>query len=291
MQPLKLTIENITKEFTNKVALSDFSAELTEGVYGLIGPNGSGKTTLMRIMADIMKPTEGRILANGRDIAEIGDEYRDMLGYLPQNFGFYKNFSATKFLLYISALKGIEKRYAEKKVDELLKIVNLSDDSDRKVGSFSGGMKQRLGIAQALLNDPKVLILDEPTSGLDPRERIRFRNMISEISGERVVILSTHIVSDIEYIAKEVMLIKDGQLIKKDLPDHILKEMEGRVWSALVPEHVLSDIQDKCQIGNVIRRIDGIEIRIVSDEKPLSNAVMESPRLEDMYLYYFDEEE
>lgn len=288
---LRLAIENITKEFTNKIALDEFSAELTEGVYGLIGPNGSGKTTLMRIMADIMKPTRGRILLNGMDIAEMGDGYREILGYLPQNFGFYKSFTARRFLLYISALKGIEKWSACKRIETLLDMVNLSDDSESRIGSFSGGMRQRLGIAQALLNDPKVLILDEPTSGLDPKERIRFRNMISEISGERIVILSTHIVSDVEYIAKEVMLIKEGRLLKKDLPESILKEMDGRVWSALVSGDVLHDLQAEYRIGNIIRRREGMEIRIVSDDKPMPNAVPEQPRLEDMYLYYFDEEE
>lgn len=285
-----LTIDNITKEYKDVVAVDNFYAELNEGVYGLLGPNGSGKTTLMRIMADILKPTEGIILYDGCDISSIGDDYRGVLGYLPQNFGFYKNFSAWMFLMYIASLKGIDKSQAKKRVNELLDIVNLSDDRDRKVGTFSGGMKQRLGIAQALLNDPKVLILDEPTSGLDPRERIRFRNMISQISGDRIVILSTHIVSDIEYIAKEVMLIKNGQLVKKDMPDNILNEMSGRVWSAMVPEDALLKLQEKYRIGNIIRRIDGIEVRIISDEKPLLNSVPESPRLEDMYLYYFDEE-
>jgi ABC-2 type transport system ATP-binding protein len=287
--PLRLTIENVTKEFRGHYAVRNFETELTEGVYGLIGPNGSGKTTLMRIMTDILKPTRGRILVNGQDIGILGDKYRDMLGYLPQDFGVYKNFCAKRFLLYIASLKGLDKNAAEHKVEETLKLVNLWDERDKKLGKFSGGMKRRLGIAQALLNDPKVLILDEPTAGLDPKERIRFRNIISEISGNRVVVLSTHIVSDIEFIAKEVILIKQGVLLRKDEPERILKELEDKVWTAVIPEHLLSEFQDKFRIGNIVRKPDGIEIRLIAEEKHLFDARLESPRLEDVYLYYFDE--
>jgi ABC-2 type transport system ATP-binding protein len=240
-------------------------------------------------MTDILKPTRGRILVNGQDIGILGDKYRDMLGYLPQDFGVYKNFCAKRFLLYIASLKGLDKNAAEHKVEETLKLVNLWDERDKKLGKFSGGMKRRLGIAQALLNDPKVLILDEPTAGLDPKERIRFRNIISEISGNRVVVLSTHIVSDIEFIAKEVILIKQGVLLRKDEPERILKELEDKVWTAVIPEHLLSEFQDKFRIGNIVRKPDGIEIRLIAEEKPLFDARLESPRLEDVYLYYFDE--
>ena len=221
---MKLIIENLSKEFKRNMAVNNFQAELTEGVYGLLGPNGSGKTTLMRIMAGILKPSQGRVLVNGQDIEVMGDKYRDMLGYLPQDFGVYKNFSAHRFLAYIASLKDIKKEQTEQKVEEMLKLVNLWEERDKKLGKFSGGMKQRIGIAQALLNDPKILILDEPTAGLDPKERARLRNIISELSIDRIVLFSTHIVSDIEYIAKEIMLIKQGGLIKKDDPQIIMKE-------------------------------------------------------------------
>jgi ABC-2 type transport system ATP-binding protein len=286
---LRLTIDNITKEFKGQYAVRDFDTELTEGVYGLLGPNGSGKTTLMRIITDILKPTGGRILVNGQDISVMNDKYRNLLGYLPQDFGVYKNFSAKRFLLYIASLKGLDKKCAEQKVEEMLKLVNLWEERDKKLGKFSGGMTRRLGIAQALLNDPRVLILDEPTSGLDPKERIRFRNIISEISGNRVVVLSTHIVSDIEFIAKEVILIKQGLLVRKDEPKNILRELEGKVWTAVIAEQFLSDLQEAFRIGNIVRTAEGIKVRLIAEQKPLVNAVLEVPSLEDVYLYYFDE--
>ena len=285
---MKLIIENLSKEFKRNMAVHNFQAELTEGVYGLLGPNGSGKTTLMRIMAGILKPSQGRVLVNGQDIEVMGDKYRDMLGYLPQDFGVYKNFSAHRFLAYIASLKDIKKEQTEQKVEEMLKLVNLWDERDKKLGKFSGGMKRRIGIAQALLNDPRILILDEPTSGLDPKERARLRNIISELSIDRIVLFSTHIVSDIEYIAKEIMLIKQGGLIKKDDPQIIMKEIEGKVWTATVPEHSLAELQRRFCVGNIMRRPDGVEVRVIADEKPILNAKLVAPRLEDIYLYYFE---
>ena len=285
---MKLIIENLSKEFKRNMAVNNFQAELTEGVYGLLGPNGSGKTTLMRIMAGILKPSQGRVLVNGQDIEVMGDKYRDMLGYLPQDFGVYKNFSAHRFLAYIASLKDIKKEQTEQKVEEMLKLVNLWEERDKKLGKFSGGMKQRIGIAQALLNDPKILILDEPTAGLDPKERARLRNIISELSIDRIVLFSTHIVSDIEYIAKEIMLIKQGGLIKKDDPQIIMKEIEGKVWTATVPENSLSELQRQFCVGNIMRRPDGVEVRVIADEKPILDAQQVAPRLEDIYLYYFE---
>ncbi len=288
---MKLVLENISKQYKDKYAVKNLKVELTPGVYGLLGPNGSGKTTLMRIMTDILNPTGGRVILNGEDIKVMGDRYRDILGYLPQNFGIYKDFTAHRFLMYISALKGLDTRSAQRKVDELLELVNLKAVSKKKLGTFSGGMKQRIGIAQALLNDPKILILDEPTTGLDPKERIRFRNLISDMSKDKIIIFSTHIVSDIEYISKEVLLLKDGELIEKDSIDNILRNMENKVWSAIVEENMLNELNKNFKVGNIMRKEKGIEVRIISDEKPLPKAKVEVPRLEDLYMYYFEEEQ
>ena len=288
---MKLVLENISKQYKDKYAVKNLKVELTPGVYGLLGPNGSGKTTLMRIMTDILNPTGGRVILNGEDIKVMGDRYRDILGYLPQNFGIYKDFTAHRFLMYISALKGLDTRSAQRKVDELLELVNLKAVSKKKLGTFSGGMKQRIGIAQALLNDPKILILDEPTTGLDPKERIRFRNLISDMSKDKIIIFSTHIVSDIEYISKEVLLLKDGELIEKDSIDNILRNMENKVWSAVVEENMLNELNKNFKVGNIMRKEKGIEVRIISDEKPLPKAKVEVPRLEDLYMYYFEEEQ
>ncbi|MCT8138389.1 ABC transporter ATP-binding protein [Anaerobacillus sp. CMMVII] len=287
---MKLVIENVSKKFKDKWAVQHFSAELSEGVYALLGPNGSGKTTLMRMLADILKPTSGRILLNGRDISFMGDDYRDVLGYLPQEFGLYKNFTAVRFLLYFACLKGLNKTDSIKKVAEVLELVNLKNDQKRKIGTFSGGMKRRLGIAQALLNDPKVLIVDEPTAGLDPQERVRFRNLISEIAGDRIVILSTHIVSDIEYIAKEILLMRQGELLKRSTAPALLEQVHGKVWKAKVTQEKLATIQREFKVGNIQRNETGIEIRIVHDLKPLENAEEVAPTLEDVYLYFFDME-
>lgn len=288
---LKLMLENISKKYKDKCAINNLNVELTPGVYGLLGPNGAGKSTLMRIMTDILNPTEGKVTLNGEDIRVMGDRYRELLGYLPQNFGIYKNFTAHKFLMYIAALKGLSTPSAEKRVDELLELVNLKEVSKKKLGTFSGGMKQRVGIAQALLNDPKILILDEPTTELDPKERIRFRNLISDMSKDKIVIFSTHIVSDIEYISKEVLLIKAGMLIEKNSVSNILKDMKNKVWSAVVDEKTLDELNKAFKVGNIMRGEDGIKVRIVSEEKPLKEAESEVPRLEDLYMYYFEEEQ
>lgn len=286
--PLRLHIDNVSKKFKDKWAIKYFSAELTEGVYALLGPNGSGKTTLMRMLANISMPSTGRILLNDKDISLMGDDYRDILGYLPQEFGLYKNFTAVRFLMYFASLKGLDKKSAIDKVEEVLDLVNLTKDRKRKIGTFSGGMKRRLGIAQALLNDPKILIVDEPTAGLDPQERIRFRNLLSEIAGDRIVFLSTHIVSDIEYIAKEVLLLKQGELIQRSTLGNLLEQVKGKVWSVNVTQAGLPEIQRQFKIGNIQRNESGIECRIVHDEKPVENAVAVHATLEDVYLYFFD---
>ncbi|MDX8362724.1 ABC transporter ATP-binding protein [Cytobacillus sp. IB215316] len=287
---MNLTIENVTKQFGDKLAVNDVSFELTAGVYGFLGANGAGKTTLMRMLVTLINPTSGRILFDGKDVEVLGDEYRDILGYLPQDIGLYKTFSAEKYLLYISALKGIEQKTAKKKIDDLLEIVNLTEHRKRKIGKFSGGMKQRLGIAQALLNNPKVLIVDEPTAGLDPKERIRFRNLLSSISKDRIVLLSTHIVSDIEFIAKEIIVFKAGQLIQKDKPKELLEKIRGFIWTVNVSEQEVIDFQNKYKVSNIINNQNEVALRIISENKPDERAIEATPNLEDLYLYYFDQE-
>lgn len=287
---MKLVIDNVSKSFKNKQALQNFTAELTNGVYGLLGPNGSGKSTLMRILADISKPTSGRVLLNDTDISLMGDDYREIIGYLPQEFGVYKQFTANRFLHYFASLKGLKRSHANEKVDEVLKLVNLSEHKKQRVGTFSGGMKRRLGIAQALLNDPKILIVDEPTAGLDPQERVRFRNLLSEISSNRIVLISTHIVSDIEYIAKEILLLKKGQLLQQSTLEWLLLDVQGKVWTVNVKQEELASVQNQFKVGNIQRGTNGIQCRIVHDGQPLSHAQEATPTLEDVYLYYFDDE-
>ena len=292
---MNLTIDGVSKIFqesqSDKKALNNLTLEFTTGVYGILGANGSGKTTLMRIIASVMKPSEGTILLNGRDISSMDHEYRDLIGYLPQHVGLYKNFSAEKLLHYIASLKGLSKQEANDKVDETLALVGLSQERKKKVGKFSGGMKRRIGIAQALLNDPKILIVDEPTAGLDPKERIRFRNLLSKISTNRIVLLSTHIVSDIEFIAKEVLILKEGKLIQKESPNHLLAGIADKVWSLTAKEDELEWFQSVFKVGNISRIQNGFQLRIISEGKPHPNAASEEPNLEDLYLYYFDEEE
>lgn len=287
---MDLTAENLGKRFGSFYAVKDFSFTFTEGIYGLIGPNGSGKTTLMRILVDILRPTNGRVLFNGTDIAVLDGRYRDILGYLPQHFGMYRNFSAERFLFYMAALKGLTVDHARVKINELLGLVNLEKERKKKIGKFSGGMKQRLGIAQALLNNPSVLILDEPTAGLDPNERIRFRNLTAQISSDRIVLLSTHIVSDVENMATQVVLMKEGQIVKSGSPDNLIKDLEGRVWGVTVPDTALPDLRKLYKVGGISRRNGLLEVKIISDEKPLPGALSAQPTLEDLYLSCFDEE-
>lgn len=286
---MELTIQNISKQFKELVAVNQFTAEFSCGVYGLLGPNGAGKTTLLRMLADILRPTSGMIRLNGQDIRSMGERYRDVLGYLPQQFGYYRQFTGRRFLMYIAALKGLEKRAAAAKVEEVLQLVGLGYEADSKIKTYSGGMRQRLGIAQALLNDPKVLILDEPTAGLDPTERIRFRNILSEMSANRIVLLSTHIVSDIEYVAKDVLLMKQGCLLKQDRLVSLLEELKESVWKVTVDESQLPILKQRYKMVNILRRDSGVEIRILSPDKPLLTAQPVTAGLEDLYLHYFNE--
>lgn len=286
----KLEIKNLTKSYGNKKANNNITLTLGNGVYGLLGPNGAGKTTFMKQITTLIKSTSGEIFYNGKNIYSMEEKYRGIIGYLPQEFGVYKNFSAKKFLQYIAALKGLNKKDANKKIDELLNLVGLYDVRNKAVGKFSGGMKRRLGIAQALLNDPKIIILDEPTAGLDPQERTRFRNLLSDISKDKIIILSTHIISDIESIAKETIMIKNGELIMKGSHREILSDMNGKVYIIRTNnENQLEELRRKYKVVNLQRGTDYTELRIVSD-KPINyeNAEVAEPKFEDVYMFYFD---
>lgn len=286
----KLEIKNLTKSYGKKNANNNITLTLENGVYGLLGPNGAGKTTLMKQIATLIKPTSGEIVYNGKNIYSIEDNYRGIIGYLPQEFGAYKNFSAKKFLQYVAALKGVDKSEANNKIDELLKLVGLYEVRNKAVGKFSGGMKRRVGIAQVLLNDPKIIILDEPTAGLDPQERTRFRNLLSEISKDKIIILSTHIISDIESIAKETIMIKEGEIIMKGSHREILSDMSGKVYRIRTrDENQLTEIQQRYKVVNLQRGIDFTELRIVSDKVvTYENAEVIEPKFEDVYMFYFD---
>jgi ABC-type multidrug transport system ATPase subunit len=284
---MQLTIEQVGKRYKgNHWGLRDFSLNLSSGVLGLLGPNGAGKSTLMRILATVTKPTAGKANWNGVDILRKPDDLRRTLGYLPQDFGVYPNLNAVEFLEYMSAAKGLDSASVRRRIDELLLLVNLADVRKRPLGGFSGGMKQRLGIAQALLNDPKLLIVDEPTAGLDPEERVRFRNLLSELSGDRIVILSTHIVSDVEATATHIALISHGRLLTYASPEKLLQAVEGRVWEWVIPSENLPDVKQRHLISGTIRRSDGLHLRVVADAAPAAQAVPVYPTLEDAYLYF-----
>ena len=284
---MQLSIAGVGKQYRRDFwGLRDFSLELGSGVLGLLGPNGAGKSTLMRILATITQATEGKVTWNGTDIAKRPDELRQVLGYLPQDFGVYPNLNALEFLEYLAAIKGLDGRSARRRIDELLQLVNLVDAAKRPLGGYSGGMKQRVGIAQALLNDPQLLIVDEPTAGLDPEERVRFRNLLSDLSGNRIVILSTHIVSDVEATATHIALIRKGQLIQHATPEELLNHVEGKVWEWTVSSAELTALKQQYLISGTIRRSDGVRVRAVSDTQPAPQAQCVAPRLEDAYLDY-----
>ena len=287
---MELRIENLTKQYGANLAVNNLSLTLSTGVYGLLGANGAGKTTLMRLLCDILPPTSGQIFYDGQNIRESGDRYRNVLGYLPQDFGYYPDFTAFKFLMYMSAVKGLSRGFAKERSLELLDEVGLLQVKDKKVKTFSGGMKQRLGIAQAMLNDPRVLILDEPTAGLDPKERVRFRNLISTFSRNKIVLLSTHIVSDVEYIAGDIIVMKKGQLLHQGRPHEIIHTIDGKVWECRVPNEKAGELIERCNVGNLRAEGEETTLRIISDEKPLESAQAVDPNLEDLYLYYFADE-
>ncbi|HYU34872.1 MAG TPA: ABC transporter ATP-binding protein [Thermoanaerobaculia bacterium] len=282
---MHLSIQQVGKRYRGDFwGLRDFTLELGPGVLGLLGPNGAGKSTLMRILATITQATEGRVLWNGEDIARTPDGLREVLGYLPQDFGVYPNLNAVEFLKYIAAVKGIEARAARRRIDELLTLVNLTEARKRPLGGYSGGMRQRIGIAQALLNDPQLLIVDEPTVGLDPEERVRFRNLLSDLGGERIVLLSTHIVSDVEATATGIAVVDQGRLLAHAEPEELLRGVEGRVWEWVLPSADLPAARERWKISSTFRRADGVHARVVSAGPPSPEAEPVAPTLEDAYL-------
>jgi ABC-type multidrug transport system ATPase subunit len=288
---MNLTIDNLGKLYKGQHwGLKGFNLAIEEGVLGLVGPNGAGKSTLMRILATITRPTEGSFTWNGTDIARAPDTLRAVLGYLPQDFGVYPNLTAIEFLEYLAAAKGLDGSSAHRRIDQLLQLVNLTEVRNRPVGGYSGGMKQRVGIAQALLNDPQLLIVDEPTSGLDPEERIRFRNLLSDLSGDRIVILSTHIVSDVEATATHIALIRQGHLLLSAAPEELLRRVEGNVWEWTVPSDQLNKVKQQYLVSGTIRCSDGVQIRAVTEQSPGRDAHRVPPRLEDAYLYVMNED-
>lgn len=286
---MEFLINHISKQYGSKMAVNDFSATMTDGVYALLGPNGAGKTTLMRIICDILRPTAGDISLDGVNIKTLGEDYRQQLGYLPQNFGYYPNFTGWDFMMYFAALKGLPKFAAQERCCELLEMTGLYSVRGKKLKTYSGGMRQRIGIAQALINDPKILILDEPTAGLDPKERAKFRNIISNLSADRIVLLSTHIVSDIEYIANQIMIMKNGTMALQGNRENICDPIQGMVWTCNVNAADVDNISSKYVVSSLRHMENTVEMRVVSQIKPFDNASPVSPNLEDLYLYFFRE--
>lgn len=288
---MELKIKKLSKQFKDKTAVDDVSLTLTPGIWGLLGANGAGKTTLMRMLSGILKPAKGEIFYNGKDIHTMGEAYRDRLGYLPQEFGFFHDFTVKDYLEYVAALKDIPREETGDRIDHLLHTLTLREVKNKKIIKLSGGMKRRVGIAQAMLNDPEILIMDEPTAGLDPGERVRFRNLISEFSQERIVLISTHIVSDIEYIATQNAIMKSGKILAAGKTEQLVQLADGKVWSCLVPAEKMPLYEMQLRIIN--RRSEGnnrVAIRYLSEEKKISDSVTVPPSLEDLYLWLFPEE-
>lgn len=288
---MELTITNLTRTFHQVTAVDHLSCTLGAGVYGLLGVNGAGKTTLMRMLCTLLPPTSGSITWDGQDIFALGGRYRRLLGYLPQEFGFYPDFTVQDYLLYMAALKGLRPDQAKARTALLLDQVGLTQVKGRKLRKLSGGMKRRAGIAQAMLNDPQVLVLDEPTAGLDPKERIRFRNLISDLAQDRLVLLSTHIVSDVESIAGEILLMDQGRLIQTGTVSHLIAALPTAAWLCQVPRGQEEACLRTYPVSNLRPTAQGTELRVLSPEPPMPGAVPDHLTLEDVFLYYFGEQE
>lgn len=284
---MELLIDCVTKQYKNKIAVDRVSKSLQCGIYGLLGENGAGKTTLMRMICGILEPSGGELRLDGREILQMGEEYRELLGYLPQDFGYYPNFTAQEFLLYIASLKGLSRAYAKKRSRQLLIEVGLENEAKQRIKTFSGGMRQRLGIAQALLNEPKILVLDEPTAGLDTKERVRFRKLIADLGKDRIVILSTHVVSDVEAIADQILVMKQGQIVADGTVEKLEQQIEERVWSYVGTEEEVQELENRYLVANMHHYGGQTEYRIIADEQPFTQAVPVRGTLEDLYLYIF----
>lgn len=287
---MHLQLQNLSKQYGTKWAVNHVNADLAPGVYGLLGANGAGKTTLMRMICGVLKPTSGYIRLNGKTIEELGEKYYSQLGYMPQDFGFYPDFTAREFMLYMAAVKGLDPQTAKYRTNQLLHTVNLHKVANKKIKSFSGGMKQRLGIAQAELNDPSILILDEPTAGLDPKERVRFRNLISNFAKEKIVILSTHIVSDVSYIADSILMMKNGQFLLSAPMETVTDVIKGKVWEFLIDQRKVAEYSQQFSVVNLHHENNKVRLRIISDRAPTAEAINVEPSLEDLFLYHFGED-
>ena len=288
---MRLTLEHLSKQFKNKIAVDNVNTVLKEGVYGFLGANGAGKTTLMQMVCGILSPTAGEVKVDGVNNIKMGEDFRDLLGYLPQEFGYTPGFTAKDFMLYIASIKGLMPGYAKRRSEELLELVNLKSDMNRKIRTFSGGMKRRLGIAQALLNDPKILIMDEPTAGLDPKERAYFRNVISEMSRDKIIIISTHIVSDIEFISDQVLVMKKGRFILQGTTEELIAEIEGMVWICRIPVSEWGYFENTYNVVSSHNIGNTVEARVICPSRPSDNAEVCHPSLEDLYLYCFVDED
>lgn len=288
---MELSIEHISKQFKDIKAVDDVSLLITPGVWGLLGANGAGKTTLMRMIAGIMKPTAGTIRYDGIPIGELKERYRDIFGYLPQEFGFYPEFTVKDYLKYVAVLKGLTERDSRRRIDELLEQLTLSHVRNKKIIKLSGGMKRRVGIAQALLNEPEVLILDEPTSGLDPGERVRFRNLLSEFAHDRIVLISTHIVPDVEHIATQNVVMKGGKLLAGGTTEELVELVRGKVWTARIPMDSLAEYEHRLPVVNIRNEDDGqISIRYLAEQPCTDDSRPAAPHLEDLYLWLFPQQ-
>ena len=287
---MKLELINLTKQYGNFTALDHVNITFTEGIYGILGANGAGKSTMMNLLTDNIPRTEGQILFDGTDILKLGKDFRRVLGYMPQQQGYYEHMTAQTFLSYMADLKAIPKKQAKVEIEKLLEITNLSDVRHKKLGGYSGGMKQRVLLAQALLGDPRVVILDEPTAGLDPKERIRIRNFISSLSRGRIILLATHIVSDIESISDQILMMKHGHVVGVDTPGNLVDSMTGKVKELPCAQGDLERVQERYKVGNVFQRRDETWVRVIGDELPSSGQYVEDHlTLEDVYLYYLGE--